>query len=97
MNETEPIRIAGTEMPSEQRTPLLEALLRIIEQQRAEIQQLRDEIARLKGLPRRPAIRPSTLNSPHPDPANKKRRSDDGAIGPVRPNVARPTSGVYSP
>jgi hypothetical protein len=74
MDGTEPIRIAGIEVPPEQRTPFVEGLLRLIEQQRAEIQQLRDEIARSKGLPRRPAIRPSTLNEPHPDPSHKKRR-----------------------
>src|SRR3990167_4862606 len=74
MDGAEPIRIAGIEVPPEQRTPLVEALLRVIEQQRAEIQQLRDEIARLKGLPPRPTIRPSTLNASHPDPSRKKRR-----------------------
>ena len=74
MDGTEPIRIAGIEVPPEQRTPFVEGLLRLIEQQRAEIQQLRDEIARSKGLPQRPAIRPSTLNEPHPDPSHKKRR-----------------------
>jgi hypothetical protein len=46
----------------------------VIEQQQAEIQALRDEIARLKGLPPRPKIRPSTLNAAHPDPAHKKKR-----------------------
>ncbi len=35
---------------------------------------LREEINRLKGLPRRPMIRPSTLNGPHPDPSHKKKR-----------------------
>jgi hypothetical protein len=74
MDGTEPIRIAGIEVPPEQRTPLVEALLRIIEQLQVEDRRLRDEIARLKGLPRRPTIRPSTLNSPHPNPSKKKRR-----------------------
>ncbi len=48
--------------------------LRVIEEQRAEIRALRDETARLKGLPPRLTIRPSTLHAPHPDPQHKKRR-----------------------
>jgi len=40
----------------------------------AQNRQLRDEIARLKGLPPRPMIRPSTLNAPHPDPSHRKKR-----------------------
>ena len=73
MNGT-PIKFAGIEVLPEERTPLVDRLLRFIEEQRAENRQLRDEIARLKGLPPRPTIRPSTLNDPHPDPTHKKRR-----------------------
>jgi len=74
MDGSEPIKIAGVEVSAEERTPLVDRLLRIIEEQQAEIRAMRDEIARLKGLPRRPTIRPSTLNAPHPDPAHKKKR-----------------------
>jgi len=74
MDGAEPIWIAGIELPPDQRTPLVESLLRVIAQQQAEIDRLRAEIARLKGLPPRPTIRPSTLNAPPPDPAHKKRR-----------------------
>ena len=74
MDGSEPIKVAGIEVPAEERTPLVDRLLRVIEQQQAEIRALRDEIARLKGLPRRPKIRPSTLNAPHPDPSHKKKR-----------------------
>lgn len=74
MDGAKPITIAGIEVPPEQRTPLVEALLRVIAQQQAEIERLRAEIARLKGLPPRPTIRPSTLNQSHPDPAHKKQR-----------------------
>lgn len=75
------IEVSGIEIRPEERTPLVERLLQMIEeqmrvmaQQREEIRGLRDEIARLKKLPPRPTIRPSTLNQPHPDPAHKKRR-----------------------
>jgi hypothetical protein len=74
MDESQPIKVARIEVPAEDRTPLVDRLLRIIEEQRAEIRELRDEIARLKGLPPRPTLRPSTLNEPHPDPKHKKRR-----------------------
>jgi hypothetical protein len=74
MEGAEPIRIAGIEVPAGERTPLVDRLLRVIEEQEAEIRALRDEIDRLKGLPRRPMIRPSTLNAPHPDPKHTKRR-----------------------
>jgi hypothetical protein len=74
MDGSEPIKAAGIEVPAEERTPLVDRLLRVIEEQRAEIRALRDEIARSKKLPRRPTIRPSTLNAPHPDPAHKKKR-----------------------
>jgi hypothetical protein len=74
MDGAKPIKIAGVEVPAEERTPLVDRLLRVIEEQQAEIRALRDEIARLKGLPRRPTIRPSTLNAAHPDPSHKRKR-----------------------
>ena len=58
MDGAKPIKVAGVEVPAEERTPLVDHLLRVIEELRAENRQLRDEIARLKGLPRRPTIRP---------------------------------------
>jgi transposase IS66 family protein len=74
MDGPRPIRVAGIELPAEERTPLVDHLLRVIEELRAENRRLRDEIDRLKGLPRRPTIRPSTLNAPHPDPSHKRKR-----------------------
>jgi hypothetical protein len=74
MDGSQPIKVAGIEVPAEERTPLVDHLLRVIEELRAANRQLRDEIARLKGLPLRPTIRPSTLNAPHPDPSHKRRR-----------------------
>ena len=73
MDGPRPIRVAGIEVPAEERTPLVDHLLRVIEELRAENRQLRDEIDRLKGLPPRPTIRASTLNAPHPDPSHKKK------------------------
>ena len=70
----EPIKVAGIEVSAEERTPLVDRLLRVIEEQQAEMRALRDEIGRLKGLPPRPTIRPSTLNAPHPDPLHKRKR-----------------------
>ena len=74
MDGAEPIKIAGIEVPPEERTPLVEHLLRIIAQLQAENAQMRDEIARLKGLPSRPKLRPSTLNESHPNPSRKRKR-----------------------
>jgi hypothetical protein len=74
MDGKESNKFSGVEVSAEERTPLVERLLRVIQEQRAEIKGLRDEIARLKGLPPRPTIRPSTLNQPHPDPSHRKRR-----------------------
>ena len=65
--------VCGVEIPAEQRTPLVEALLGVIgqllaaneqlqatvQQQRLRIEQLEDEILRLKGLPERPKRKPS--------------------------------------
>ena len=57
MDGAGPIKVAGVEVPAEERTPLVDHLLRVIEELRAENRQLRDEIARLKGLPPRPTLR----------------------------------------
>ena len=38
MDGSKPIKIAGIEVPAEERTPLVERLLRVIEEQQAEIQ-----------------------------------------------------------
>jgi hypothetical protein len=63
------------EIPLEQRTPLVEALLAVIcaqqdriRQLEETVQQLRDEIAILKGQKPRPQIAPSQLEKPPPRP-----------------------------
>jgi hypothetical protein len=66
-------------IPEGEQTPLVQRLVEIIGQQAELIQQLRDEIALLKGLKPRPKIAPSPLESPPPaplapDPAAKPKR-----------------------
>jgi hypothetical protein len=48
-------------IPEEERTPLVVALLEIIQLQQEQIQELRDEMARLKGQKPKPKIKPSAL------------------------------------
>jgi hypothetical protein len=62
-------------IPAAERTPLVEALLAIVDAQQLRIQQLeetvqqlRDEIAILKGQKPRPTIAPSRLEAPPPKP-----------------------------
>lgn len=52
------------DIPSDQRTPLIESLLRIIQTQREEIDRLKEEVTKLKGQKGRPNIKPSTLEKP---------------------------------
>src|SRR3984893_1877610 len=75
-------------IPEHERTPLVEALLAIIDaqQQRLQqleetVQQLRDEIALLKGQKPRPTIAPSRLEAPLPQPPR--------AAGDKRPGSAK--------
>ena len=58
-------------------TPLVRQLLEIIRIQHERIQQLEDEIARLKGLKTRPAIAPSRLESPPYRRPGRKRPGSD--------------------
>jgi hypothetical protein len=71
------------EIPPEERTPLVEALLGIIRQLVDRVgeleqtnQELRDEIAKLKGQKPRPDIKPSVLETPPQSEGQKKRRRD---------------------
>ena len=58
-NESE--KLFGIDVPPEERTPLVDRLLRAIEELQAENRQLRNEIGRLKGLPPRPKPPPEHL------------------------------------
>lgn len=53
-------------VPAAEQTPLVRRLLEIVAYLLQLVQQLRDEIARLKGLKTRPPIRPSPLEKPRP-------------------------------
>src|SRR5271155_2906722 len=83
--------VCGVEILPEQRTPLVEALLGVIDQLRATVQQqqmridqLEEEIRRLKGLPDQPKRKPgpSPLNDPSGPPSasgeKKKPNTPDG-------------------
>jgi hypothetical protein len=57
------------DIPDEERTPLVTALLEIVQIQQELIQEMKDEIARLKGQKPKPRIKPSTLEK---DSGNKE-------------------------
>jgi len=72
----QPLRISGIDIPVDEQSPLVLALLAVIQKQDREIQELRDEIQRLKKTTRRPKIKPSRLLLPPPTdtsgPKNKR-------------------------
>jgi hypothetical protein len=77
------------EIPPHERTPLVEALLAIIRQLLDRVheleqtnQELRDEIARLKGQTRRPDLKPSVLETSPKTPGQKKHRPTGSAKRP---------------
>ena len=60
------------QIPEEEITPIVAALLEIIQKQGEEIQGLKDEIARLKGQKPKPKIKPSNLDkNTDPSPPQK--------------------------
>src|SRR4051812_39901195 len=63
------------DIPEDEDTPLVRRLVEILGTQHERIQQLEDEIARLKGLKERPVIAPSRLETPPrppPQPGQKR-------------------------
>lgn len=75
----EAITVGGMKLQisPEERTPLVEQLLRVNHQQEQEIEKLREEIRRLKGLPETPQRRvrqPSSLNDPQGKPSRKNKK-----------------------
>src|SRR4051794_11314983 len=90
MNNMGSMKVTLPDIPLEQRTPAVESLLDLVRQLldrvgelEAANQQLRDEIALLKGQKPRPQIRPSILQLPPPPttPPPKPRRRGQ----PTRP------------
>ena len=80
------MRIDLPPIPEAERTPLVVALLAIIDLQQQRIQvleetvlQLRDEIAILKGQKPRPTIAPSTLEKPPKPPADPSHKRPGSA------------------
>jgi hypothetical protein len=63
------------EIPEDQKTPLVQILLRILQEQAEEIALLKDEIAKLKGQKPRPKFSPSNVSD---DAKNKRERSGSG-------------------
>lgn len=77
---TEPVRTNGIEIPVAEQSPLVLALVAIIAKQDQEIQELRDEIQRLKKTTRRPKVKPSRLLKPPPaDPEKPKGKRPGSA------------------
>ena len=74
----EPLKIGNLVIPPDERTPLVEQLVHMLLELQREIEKLRDEIGRLKGLPETPKRppQPSTLNDPQGKPSqlSKKKR-----------------------
>ena len=66
MSAPQALKIGSLVIGLDDQTPLVLALLEIIQRQEAEIRELRDEIHKLKGTTRRPKIKPSTLLKPGP-------------------------------
>ena len=98
--------VCGIEIPVEQRTPLVDALLHVIEQlqatnqqlqttvqrQQLRIEQLEEEIRRLKGLPEPPKRppQPSPLSDPSGPPSATSKKK------PATPDGKRPGSAKRS-
>jgi hypothetical protein len=69
-------------VPSDEITPLVEQLLRVIQKQSEEIEKLKEEIAKLKGQKGRPKIKPSSLEKPKRSrDEDKRNRNDRSPLG----------------
>ena len=70
------------DIPEAESTPLVRQLLDLIRSQQARIQQLEDEILRLKGLKTRPQIAPSVLETPPQPPREPDAKRPGSAKRP---------------
>ena len=64
-------------LPQDQITPLVEKLLRVIQNLQEEVRKLKEEINILKGQKGRPEIKPSTLEKPKRTRDSSKSNHDD--------------------
>jgi hypothetical protein len=76
------------EIPEAECTPLVRLLLDIIRLQQERIQQLEDEIVRLKGLKTRPQIAPSALETPLRPPPQPDAKRPGSAKRPKTAQLA---------
>src|SRR5271165_112210 len=84
------MKIIVPDVPSDEQTPLVRRLLELIAWLIELVQQLRDEVARVKGFKARPKIQPSPLEKPRPPPRRAGPRT--GEPGPThdrRPKAER--------
>ena len=70
------MKIPLPEIPEDQKTPLVQILLRILQEQTEEIALLKDEIAKLKGQKPRPKIPPSNVSN---DAKNRTKHPGSGS------------------
>jgi len=73
------VNLRASTIPEDEKTPLVLQLLAVIEQQAEQIQQLKDEIARLKNHPPRPDIKPSSLEKKKKRKSRSSRRKRPGS------------------
>ncbi len=73
-------------IPEEQKTPLVMELLHIVQQMAAQIEQLREEVARLKEHQGKPKIPPSQLEKDPKEKQNKKSRKKRPGVSKAKQN-----------
>ncbi len=73
------VELKASTIPEDEKTPLVLQLLVVIEQQAEQIQQFKDEIARLKNHPPRPDIKPSSLEKKKKRKSRSSRRKRPGS------------------
>lgn len=79
MNTEATIQIGSLTIPPAEQTPVVLALVEIIQRQDAEIKALRDEIHKLKGTTGRPKIEPSRLLKPEKPKSGKSKGKRPGS------------------
>jgi hypothetical protein len=83
LNSMESHSLKLSEIPSSEQTPLVQCLLRIIVEQQKRIEQLEEEVQRLKGVTAKPKIKPSRLEQ------GKTSQEQAGESGRTKPGPKR--------